>query len=75
MVVKHCEWRPYPRIPRVCFKPVTHQLHGVAGEVDTDRSYIIIWYVCEEHAMEGVSWGYSITFNLETDRVEGVYAD
>ena len=71
----YCEWRPYPWMPNVCGRPVTHQLDGVSGDIDTERYFFITWYVCERHAMEGVSWGYSIAFNLKTDKVEGVYRE
>ena len=69
----HCEWRPYPWMPKPCFEPVTHQFEGISGDIDTDRYYPVTWYVCAKHAMEGISWGYGIAFSLKTDKVEGVY--
>jgi hypothetical protein len=77
VIPSSCEWRPqpWPWMKEGCGKPVTHQLYGVQGDVEDEKgNYFIVLYVCQAHAMEGVSWGYAIAFNLESDRVEGVYA-
>jgi hypothetical protein len=78
LIPSSCEWRPqpWPWMSTGCGKSVTHQLYGVQGDVEEDRgAYFIVWYVCKEHAMEGVSWGYAVAFNLQTNKSEGVYID